>query len=190
MGYRRPSKRASGRPYPEGVYNNWSVPTEYMKLAMSEPFMGPPAPPGGGCKHPQDAETVSNGCVVCTACGAVKGQAFASVPHWYGSHSEIRKHCYDPGTHMNACLAPLAGAVPSDILLKIKAVFPLVFRGFFRAAPQRKNFLSYPFVIEKLLGMQGVDTSALPLKRVKTRSRLKQNELLWDLTMDEIKLHL
>jgi hypothetical protein len=54
----------------------------------------------------------------------------------------------------------------------------------------RKNILSYPYVIERLLFRWGVDTTVLNIKAMKTISRRREANRLWALLKPRLPDHL
>lgn len=122
---------------------------------------------------------VKDGMYVCTCCGIVRGNIYAEPPFWYGTHTIHKKATYDFRKHVDTHLAKLAGQVHEEILVKIRAVFPSIYEAFFKVAKNRKNFMSYGFVISKLLGVMNVPTKGLNLTVVKTPSKIKECEAHW-----------
>lgn len=115
---------------------------------------------------------------------------YEAMPAWHGLNTRGTRQRYDPKTHMNAQINPILKYIDAEYAEKIRAVFPLLFRTFFKVVPERKNFMSYGFVIMKLLHMMGLSTSGIPIKMVKTKSKLKQAELYWTRMLSQVTLNL
>lgn len=133
---------------------------------------------------------IENGFELCTSCGFDGRPEYEEMPNWHGLSTKRERVVYNPQTHMNNKLRPLLRHVDSVCSHKIMAVFPAIFKTFFLVAPERKNFMSYGFVIMKLLHMMGVDTANVPIKMIKTKSKLAQCEKYWEKILSRMKLNL
>lgn len=121
----------------------------------------------------------SEGQYVCTSCGLVSGNIYDMVATWHGTHVITKKQVYDYNKHMERHLKPLFGKIEHVYIRKVQAVFPVAYKAFFKIAPNRKNFMSYGFVIRKLLQMMCCDVRKLNIPTVKTPSKVRDCERYW-----------
>lgn len=82
----------------------------------------------------------------------------------------------------------LSGKIPYVYMRKIRAVFPTLYKTFFEIAPKRHNFMSYGFVLRKLLDVMGVDYSTYDIPTVKTPSKVRQCEAFWKQLVSRVDL--
>lgn len=120
-----------------------------------------------------------DGSTVCTLCGYSRGNVYQEPPVWHGTHTIVRKSVYDFRKHAERHLQRLNGTVDGRDIEKVRAVFPVLHEAFFKVAPHRKNFMSYGFVIRKLLRLLDVDTSKLDISSLKTPSKIRDCETYW-----------
>lgn len=98
---------------------------------------------------------------------------------WHGTHTIIRQQTYDYLKYLDRHVQKLNGKIPHACMRKIRAVFPSLYRTFFKVAPKRKNFMSYGFVLRKLLGMMRVTYDQALVPTIKTKSKIKACECYW-----------
>ena len=146
-------------------------------------------PEEAGCKCTFGSFEI-DGFETCPACGKVGRPVYAPVPSWHGTCTRSPSKPYNSSTHMNANLSKIKDKISHYHLEKVLAVFPLIFKTFFKIAPKRKNFMSYGFVINKLLLEMGVDTSDMGISMVKTKQKIKENEAYWGLIRSRVYLNI
>jgi len=152
--------------------------TEFLaKVKRIRPVVRETSP--GGCSCEGDTDTVKDGQYVCTVCGTVKDPVMVAPPVWSGTHTIIRRQAYDYLKYLDRHMTKLNGNVPHRAVEKIRAVFPVLYKGFFKVAPNRKNFMSYGFVLRKLLDAMCVTYSPGLIPTIKTKSRVRACESYW-----------
>ena len=123
---------------------------------------------------------VSDGFEVCTGCGLCVRPVFEEdccvIPD--RQHTQIMQR-YDYMTHLEARLSTVKKEIAFAVYNRIIKVFPYVYQSFFIIARGRKNFMSYPYVIGKLIEAAGVDISQLKLKAIKTPCKVREAEYYW-----------
>jgi hypothetical protein len=130
------------------------------------------------CGHGYEVE--KDGLITCTMCALSKGSVLVDDKVY--SAEEMRNQSiqrYDYMTHLEARVKCVKKKVPFAVYNKIVKVFPYVYNSFFKVAKGRKNFMSYPYVIERLLEIGGVETSGLGLKKIKTPCKARDASRFW-----------
>lgn len=64
-------------------------------------------------------------------------------------------------------------------MCRVRALFARLYRVFFKLFPKRKNFMSYGFVLRKILIAQGLSEYASSLPTVKTPCKIRECEHAW-----------
>ena len=179
--FKRPSRRVCGPRVDLAKFIGIRVDSEYERspypgtdIYPTQRALGP-----AECDCNREFEFPYDGNFTCSRCGLVKQCIYEEMPVWHGLSTKVQGSCYDCKTHLGNHLAPVTRYLDARSIEKIKAVFPLVYKTFFNIAKHRKNFCSYGFVIKKLLEMMGVDCTNIPLKIVKTKAKLRENERYW-----------
>lgn len=96
-------------------------------------------------------------------------------------------------THLDTRLKIVKGKIPYETYHGLVRIFPLVYRTFFQVAKGRKNFMSYPYVIERLLEISGTNTENLNLKKIKTPCKVRDAQYFWQRILEtapEITQHM
>lgn len=140
------------------------------------------------CCAVREFQTVKDGMHVCVLCGLVRGNVYQEPPVWHGTHSIVRKAVYDFRKHVDRHLARISARVCTADLDRIRAVFPNIYKAFFVVAPKRRNFMSYGFVIKKLLLMLGRDVRGLDITVVKTPCKVRDCEKYWRGILERVDL--
>jgi hypothetical protein len=169
--------------------NNKDLPTD----------QSPPPPP---CDHPESAQIEDCGQVVCTLCGLCTGCVYER-PVFILPNSGItiqRKHYYRPEAYLKTHIKRLGRGISQRFANRLHQIWPYICKIFRRLAVEdavinkrtrvRKNMLSYPYVIERLLFRWGVDTTKLNIKPMKTVSRRREANRLWALLEPRLPDHL
>ena len=141
---------------------------------------GPRTDADGACACGTGTEVVKDGQYVCTKCGIVKDPVCVAAHAWHGTHTIIRQQTYDYLKYLDKHTLKLCGKIPYHCVRKIRAVFPVLYRAFFKVAPKRKNFMSYGFVLRKLLDLMRVPYDHALVPTIKTKSKVKACEGYWD----------
>lgn len=142
------------------------------------------------CDCGSENTSYEDGYEVCMSCALVGGSVKAAPPVWHGTHSIIKKHFYDPSNYMKVRLKRLSKGVPGHAMRKLEAVFPTIYRAFFKCVPHRKNFMDYGFVIKRLLELQGLDPERFNIKSVVTPSKIRDCQMYWKLVMCKVDIHI
>lgn len=166
------------------------LPSQFAGLCYPSTDIPGSTPLGRECECDRAFEFQIDGCYLCSNCGQVQGSYYEDMPSWHGLSTRGPSTCYDCRTHLANHLAPVTKYIDAWAIEKIKATFPLIYRTFFKIAPTRKNFCSYGFVIKKMLEMMGVPCEHIPLKIVKTKQKLRENENYWTAINESIKINL
>ncbi len=145
------------------------------------------------CSHPDDEQIEDYGQVVCTACGLCMGCVYER-PLFVLPNSGMtvqRKHFYRPEAYLKTHIKRLGRGVSQAFAERLHHIWPYLCRLFRRLAVDdavatkrtkiRKNMLSYPYVIGRLLYRWGVDVSKIAIKPIKTVSRRREADRLWAL---------
>ena len=154
------------------------------------------------CNHPADAQIEEYGQVVCTACGLCTGCVYERpafvLPN--SGTSVQRKHYYRPEAYLKTHIKRLGRGVSQVFAERLHHIWPYICKLFRRLAVEdalnanrtkvRKNMLSYPYVIERLLYRWGVDTTKIDIKPMKTVSRRREANRLWALLEPRLPDHL
>lgn len=140
------------------------------------------------CPCSQEDEDETNGLYVCTSCGVIKGPVYVAAHAWHGTHTIIHKQTYDFLKYLDKHMQKMSGKVPHDAIRKIRAVFPRIFNTFFKIAPLRKNFMSYGFVMRKLMDIMKLPYDDRLIPTIKTGSRVRLCESYWTLILTRINL--
>ena len=113
-------------------------------------------------------------------CGLVKGSELVAERVFTAeeAHTYVVQR-YDYMTHLDARTKCIKNKVPYDVYLRVLRTFPYVYQSFFKVAKGRKNFMSYPYVIRKLLEVARIDASTLGLKMIKTPCKVREAERFW-----------
>ena len=152
----------------------------FKTLRVSKP--DPPIPVreySPECPCTSDMEVEKDGLYVCTQCGLVKDPVYVAPCEWHGTHTITHKQYYDPLKYLDKHMRRLAGRVPHDCTRQIRALFPKIFKTFFEVAPLRKNFMSYGFVLRKLLDMMRLPYDDNTVPTIKTPCKVKLCEGYW-----------
>ena len=142
--------------------------------------------PNGECTCGKIHEVEDQGIYVCTICGITKDPVYVAQNAWNGTHTIFTKQYYDPCKYLDKHLQKCTTTVPHRYLRRIRAIFPQIFRIFFVLVPKRKNFMSYGFVIRKLLDFMGQEYSDITVPTIKTACKIKQCEDYWKLMLGTI----
>lgn len=140
------------------------------------------------CCAVPDFQTVKDGMHVCVLCGLTRGNVYVEPPVWHGTHTITIKAKYDFTKHVDRHLSRISAAVRCDDLDRVRAVFPKIYDAFFQVAKHRKNFMSYGFVISKILIMMGIDTKGLDISTVKTPCKIRDCERFWKMVVERVDL--
>lgn len=178
--YKRTSRKGSALHGQVPRYLCKTMESPYSRVPYHGTTVSASVPVSRDCMCGREFEFRVDGCYLCSVCGQVKGSYYEDMPAWHGLATKGPPTCYDCRTHLANHLAPVTRYLEARYVEKIKAVFPLIYRTFFRVAPHRKNFCSYGFVIRELLRMMHVECGHLPLKIVKTKAKLKENQKYWE----------
>jgi len=154
------------------------------------------------CNHPESAQIEDCGQVLCTLCGLCTGYVYER-PVFILPNSGItiqRKHYYRPEAYLKTYIKRLGRGVCQRFANRLHQISPYICKIFRRLAVEdavinkrtkiRKNMLSYPYVIERLLFRWGVDTTTLNIKPMKTVSRRREANRLWTLLEPRLPEHL
>ena len=133
-----------------------------------------------GCKH--ENEVIHGKQATCPDCGWFRYLANPEDIAFEKHTCYVPKsNRYDFKTHLDRHMKPLVKAdVPGHVLQRVRGVFPHVYRTFFRLYPKRKNFLSYGFVLRKLLARDDCERYCHLLPTVKTPSKVAEAEAAWE----------
>ena len=177
------------------ILNRCRPPKEALPTDRDDPSPSP-------CNHPADAQIEDCGQVVCTLCGLCTGCVYER-PVFALPNSGItiqRKHFYRPEAYLKTHIKRLGRGVPQRFADRLHHIWPYMCKIFRRLAVEdavvtkrtktRKNMLSYPYVIERLLFRWGVDTTLLNIKPMKTVSRRREANRLWALLEPRLPDHL
>jgi hypothetical protein len=139
------------------------------------------------CTHPVGAQIEDCGQVVCTRCGLCKGCVYER-PLFVLPNSGItiqRKHFYRPEAYLKTHIKRLGRGVSQRFANRLHQIWPYICKIFRRLAAEdavickrtkvRKNMLSYPYVIERLMFRWGVDITTLDIKPMMTASRRREH---------------
>lgn len=154
------------------------------------------------CSHPADAQIEDCGQSVCTLCGLCTGCIYER-PIFVLPNSGMtvqRKHFYRPEAYLKTHIKRIGRGVSQIFAERLHHIWPYMCKIFKRLAVEdamtmkrtkvRKNMLSYPYVIERLLYRWGVDTTSLDIKPMKTVSRRREANRLWGLLEPRLPDHL
>ncbi len=138
------------------------------------------------CPCTSDLEVINDGMYVCTRCGLIKDPVYVAPCEWHGTHTIIQKQYYDPLKYLDKHMRKLVGHVPHNCTRQIRALFPKIFKTFFEVAPARKNFMSYGFVLRKLLDMMHLPYDDKTVPTIKTPCKVKLCEGYWTLIIHAV----
>ena len=169
------------------VYNVYRCALDINPLVTGVYSVKKPSPEPCSCDKDQEIER--DGCYVCCVCGEVKGPVYITAQAWHGTSTIVRAQKYDFMKYAdNTYLRKLLSKIPYIYTIKIKAVLPKLYETFFKVAPGRKNFMSYGFVLRKLLEMMGVDHTCYGVPTVKTPSKVRACEAYWKAMLARVDL--
>lgn len=130
---------------------------------------------------------VDHGYYICTSCGLDNGPdlepSFENMSYMAYAENMAPVPTYVPDVHLERHLFKLDPPLPHEFVTHIREIFPKVYEVFFQICePQRRNFLSYQFVIAELLKMLGVvdPYTEYGIQRLKTPARYKQHAAYWE----------
>ena len=160
----------------------WPAPIQFLFGRGVPPPIEETSSEGCGCgTH----VVVSDGFEVCTGCGLCTRPVFETdamiIPD--KTHTHVMQR-YDYMTHLEARIRPIKKQIPFAVYNRIIKVFPYVYQSFFRIAKGRKNFMSYPYVLGKLIKEAGIDDTKLQLKKIKTPCKIADAEFYWSRIME------
>lgn len=141
------------------------------------------------CTCSKEYEYDKDGVFVCTLCGLCKDPVYDAPNSWDGTHTVLHKQFYDPCKYLDKHLQKCVSHVPHTTLRKIRAIFPKIFRTFFILVPHRKNFMSYGFVIRKLLDIMKVTYTDATVPTIKTACKIRQCQQWWDTIEASVDLY-
>lgn len=168
-------------------------------LSRLRPPVPVSVPNDATCNHPSESITEQEGQYVCTICGLCTGSVYERpVYNLDGSGlTVVRKHFYRPEAYLKTHIKKLGKNLPNWAAGRLHKIWPYVFKLFKRittadtgARKPRKNMLSYSFVIERLLYRWSVNTTILVIKPIKTVSRRREANRLWNLVEPKLPAHL
>lgn len=175
----------------------------YTMLSRCRPMKNAlPTDPYSACVHPVDASIEDRGQLVCTICGLCTGCVYErpifALPN--SGMTVQRKHFYRPEAYLKTHIKRIGRGVSPFFADRLHRIWPYICRIFRRLAVEdasnlkrtkvRKNMLSYPYVIERLLYRWGVDTTSLDIPPMKTVSRRREANRLWALLELRLPDHL
>lgn len=140
------------------------------------------------CTCADQDQVEKDGCYVCTSCGTITGNVYEVAQAWHGTHTIKTKQCYDFLKYTERKLDCIRGKIPHIYAVKIRAVFPPIYKAFFKIAPERHNFMSYGFVIQKLLDLMQIECPKIKIKPLKTPSKKACHERWWSLILERVDL--
>lgn len=141
------------------------------------------------CEHQSEHRLVSKGTVICTLCATVLCTTYEEAPYRSATARYTPNiHRYDYKTHLHRHLSSVKG-VPNDSMCRVRATFARMYRVFFKLFPKRKNFMSYGFVLRKIMEAQGLSQYTSTLSVVKTPCKIKECEHAWKRMCEELGIN-
>ena len=164
------------------IYSNVQWPIKFRPAwqALVDPSMGYLPTRNAACRCGTQHTVLVDGVHTCFQC-AIVGQAICTEAPYRtdGARYTPKIHRYDFKNHLDRHMQPIQSLIPGLASRRIRGIFPRIYRVFFKLYPKRKNFMSYGFVLRKLLVAEGLSPDIGNLPTVKTPCKVRECEEAW-----------
>jgi hypothetical protein len=132
--------------------------------------------------------TEVDGIYTCRACGLCGDSVRSENPYCTSPRFTAKQNRYNFMNHLDRHLKPLTENLTVEECRRVRGTFPRVYRVFFKIYPNRKNFMSYGFVLRKIMVREGLERYVSLVPTIKTPSKVRESEEAWRRICERLRL--